>query len=199
MDHDLNRDKMSDLMALEYQSSCLSVYGNSGQSPHSTLQSLTSKSCSAVEANVSDATTIAPAQLNGSSTPPIPQRRPRPTTIYQNLPRSDDFEPKPDNVENDVLSQDHRSRRNSCPGAANQRKTVVSKSVPKPLSRAKVYRWDGQKRTVSDWDGLRRVCTNSVVRSTLLMTSRILNFGSKMGIAMFTCMEMEYHAEDHLS
>lgn len=59
-------------------------------------------------------------------------------------------------------------RSDSCPAKANQRFTSSPTATRNQMASANIQRWDGLTRTVSDWDGLRRVSGSLVVIGSLL-------------------------------
>jgi hypothetical protein len=76
----------------------------------------------------------------------------------------------------------------------------VTATIKKSMSQATVQRWAGLTRTVTDWDGLRRVCFAFFFSTaSLLIFSRILSYGSKMAIVMFISTHKAHRAEDRRS
>jgi hypothetical protein len=75
----------------------------------------------------------------------------------------------------------------------------VTATIKKSMSQAAVQRWAGLTRTVTDWDGLRRVCFAFSSTASLLIFSRILSYGSGMAIVMFISTHRAHRAEDRRS
>jgi hypothetical protein len=75
----------------------------------------------------------------------------------------------------------------------------VTATIKKSMSQTTVQRWAGLTRTVTDWDGLRRVCIAFFSTASPLTLSRILSYGLRMAIVMFISTHRAHRAEDRRS
>jgi hypothetical protein len=76
-----------------------------------------------------------------------------------------------------------------------RRSVSCATAAQDPMAVERVQRWSGMTRTVSDWDGLRRVCIEQQLSRSLLTLPRTLNYGLKTAIAMYTSTPKERRAE----
>lgn len=74
------------------------------------------------------------------------------------------------------------------PCKPDRRSVSCATAVPKPMPVETVQRWSGMTRTVSDWDGLRRVSTPQEAYVRLTKFQRTPNYGLMMVTAM--CISM---------
>lgn len=129
---------------------------------------------------------------------PLPQH-PQPTsTSRHSFLTSDGFSPDCLNSTSEPTISSHIRHRSvkrtpSCPRAIRESASCAT-ATRKPMHPAKVQRWAGLTRTVSDWDVLRRVWLILFVAVAALLTvsSRILNCGLRREIVTFTCMLEEH-------
>lgn len=80
-----------------------------------------------------------------------------------------------------------------------RRSVSCATAAQNPMAVEKVQRWSGMTRTVSDWDGLRRVRTQQYLSHPLLTLRRTLNYGLKMAIAMCISTRKEHRVVVHPS
>jgi hypothetical protein len=91
--------------------------------------------------------------------PPIPQRSPRSIAASQKLVANDGGQL--DLLKSTTLTNTQATKvlqtSDSCPTKENRRSSSCPPAARNSMSSVTVQRWGGLTRTVSDWDGLRRV------------------------------------------